>query len=163
MKTRVSGFGAANSARGGNRKEGGPLARNELSSGGILYTEQGGRRLYVLVEERDGHFGLPKGHVEPGETLRQTALREIREETGIRPALLPYPPVEEKYDLPSGGKKRVIYYYCRFFGQTPVADTTQVNRVRLCPYSEAVALLTFEGARRVLRVAEWTLNHVNRA
>ena len=111
----------------------------------------------MLVEEKDGHLGLPKGHVEPGETLRQAAFREIREETGIRPAILPYPPVEEEYALPSGGKKRVIYYYCRYIGQTPVADPTQVRKVRVCPYAEAVALLTFEGARHVLRTAEWTL------
>lgn len=136
------------------------MPRSEQSTGGILYTEQGGRRLYVLVEEKDGHIGLPKGHVEPGETLRQTALREIREETGIRPALLPYKPVEEKYNLPSGGKKQVIYFYCRYFGQTPAAGPDQVNRVLVCPYQEAVALLTFEGARQVMRMAEWTLSHL---
>ena len=47
------------------------------------YTKIGGIPHYVLVVELDGHCGLPKGHIESGETEMQAALREIREETGI--------------------------------------------------------------------------------
>ncbi len=126
----------------------------EHSAGGVLFTVEKGVRLYVLVEERGGHRGLPKGHVEPGETLRETALREIREETGIDARLLDVPPLQEHYFLPSGGDKYVTYFLCGFDHQTAVADPTQVNRVMVLPYSQAVATLTFEGARNVLRRAE---------
>ena len=47
----------------------------EYSAGGVLYTVSRGRRLYVVITELDGHTGLPKGHMEPGETARATALR----------------------------------------------------------------------------------------
>lgn len=50
----------------------------ERSAGGVLYTEIRGHRMYVVVTELDGHGGLPKGHIEPGEQPRHTALREIR-------------------------------------------------------------------------------------
>ncbi|MBR6028759.1 MAG: NUDIX domain-containing protein [Clostridia bacterium] len=132
----------------------------EQSAGGVLFTEREGRRLYVLVEEKDGHIGLPKGHVEPGETLTQTALREIREETGLRAEVLPLRPLIERYPLPMGGSKEVTYFYCRFERGEPRADPTQVRRVLLSPYREAVARLTFSGARDVLRLAEWTLNRL---
>ena len=48
-----------------------------------------GDDIHVLVIHRTGHkdISLPKGKVDPGETLPQTAVREIREETGIKVAL----------------------------------------------------------------------------
>ena len=47
----------------------------EHSAGGVLFTWSAGRRLYAVVTELDGHTGLPKGHLEPGETPRMAALR----------------------------------------------------------------------------------------
>ena len=40
----------------------------EYCSGVVLYTKIGGIPHYVLVVELDGHCGLPKGHIESGET-----------------------------------------------------------------------------------------------
>lgn len=38
----------------------------------------------LVIKRRDGRYGLPKGHIEPGETERQAARRETFEETGLR-------------------------------------------------------------------------------
>jgi len=86
----------------------------EHSAGGVLFTIRHGRRLYMIVTELDGHTGLPKGHMEPGETERMTALREIREETGIRAALYPDIRFQETYQLPHGGDKQVAYFLATF-------------------------------------------------
>ena len=45
------------------------------SAGAALYTVQDGETRWVLVREKSGSVGLPKGHVEKGETPKQTALR----------------------------------------------------------------------------------------
>lgn len=37
-----------------------------------------------MIQDRYGRIALPKGKMEPGETIEQTALREIAEETGIQ-------------------------------------------------------------------------------
>ena len=52
------------------------------SAGAVLYTEDGGVRQYVLVMEKNGSFGLPKGHVKTAETLAETTKREV--DTRIR-------------------------------------------------------------------------------
>ena len=61
-----------------------PLSREEVSTqhpdakDGI--TNDGARYLFI---RRNGLWDLPKGHQEPGEDIRTTALREVSEETGI--------------------------------------------------------------------------------
>ena len=62
----------------------------EKSCGAVVFTRKDdGEIRYVLVKQRSGRYCFPKGHVEGAETEHQTALREIWEETGIRPQILP--------------------------------------------------------------------------
>ncbi|MDU4698088.1 MAG: NUDIX domain-containing protein [Paenibacillus sp.] len=55
----------------------------EISAGGVVYRIQDGRLQVQLITDRYGKISFPKGKREPGETVEQTALREILEETGI--------------------------------------------------------------------------------
>ena len=54
------------------------------AAGGIVTSPQGN----TLIISRNGQWDLPKGLVEPGETLRQAARREVIEETGVVPDLV---------------------------------------------------------------------------
>jgi ADP-ribose pyrophosphatase YjhB (NUDIX family) len=56
----------------------------EKSCGTVLYTVKDNVIHYLLIRATDTYCGLPKGHVEAGETEHETALRETREETSIR-------------------------------------------------------------------------------
>jgi len=59
----------------------------EKSSGGIVYRKQKGKIEILLLEwenaKKEREFVLPKGHMEDAETAKDTALREINEETGL--------------------------------------------------------------------------------
>ena len=61
------------------RAAGGIIMLNDNSS---LITHHSS--LKMLLIQRNGRWDLPKGKVEPGETLLQAALREVEEETGIK-------------------------------------------------------------------------------
>jgi 8-oxo-dGTP pyrophosphatase MutT (NUDIX family) len=58
----------------------------EPTSGGIVfrYTKEGKDIEILLIQDSKGRWTIPKGHIEPGETAKVTARREIEEETGLR-------------------------------------------------------------------------------
>lgn len=122
------------------------------SAGAVLYTVIGGERRYVLVREKNGSYGLPKGHVEPGETLAQTALREVREETGVTATLhSEEPAMVDEYPIAGGDTKRVSWFVAQYADQTPNADRTQVLGVLVLPIDAALRTLTYGSTREILR------------
>jgi 8-oxo-(d)GTP phosphatase len=104
---------------------------------------------HVLVIHRARHddVSLPKGKVDPGETLPETAVREIEEETGLRVAL-GVPLGVTRYPLASGPEK-VVHYWA--------AEATEkaVLRSTFLPNGEVQALewLTIPDAKAALTYA----------
>ena len=58
---------------------------HETTAGGIVYRlDKDGKIEILLIQDAKNRWTIPKGHVEPGEEPRQTAEREIQEETGVQ-------------------------------------------------------------------------------
>ncbi|MGV8886318.1 MAG: NUDIX hydrolase [Microbacteriaceae bacterium] len=81
-----------------------------LAAGAVCWRVVGGKARVLLVHRtQHNDVSLPKGKLDPGETLPQTAVREILEETGLKVNLgAPLGVVE--YSLPSG-RDKVVYYW----------------------------------------------------
>ena len=62
-----------------------PAASGLTHAGGVVYRMRGGQAQYLLVEAKDdpNQWVLPKGHIEEAEHPRETAVREVHEETGV--------------------------------------------------------------------------------
>lgn len=57
----------------------------EPTAGGVIFRRNNKRQLEILlIQDAKNRWTIPKGHIEPGETARQTAEREIKEETGLK-------------------------------------------------------------------------------
>ncbi len=58
----------------------------EPTSGGIIFrmTKDEKDIEILLIQDSKGRWTIPKGHIEPGETAKMTARREIEEETGLK-------------------------------------------------------------------------------
>lgn len=80
------------------------------AAGGVLWRLVDGK-LHILVIHRTAYVDvtLPKGKVDPGETLAETAVREIYEETGFAVSL-GIPVGVSRYTMPKG-REKVVHYW----------------------------------------------------
>ena len=127
----------------------------EYSCGAVVFQRINGAPHYVLVRAKNqpmGCHGFPKGHMEPGETEEQTALREICEETGLRVRLLPGFRAVTEYDLPDlpGTRKRVVFFLAEYGEQEPVAQESELAAITLAPWPRALELTEFADSKRIL-------------
>ncbi len=77
---------------------------------GVILRQREHHSWLLLRSRKHGEWGFPKGHLEPGESLIQGALRECAEECGIAVLALHQPPTLLRYPLPDGRCKCVAYF-----------------------------------------------------
>lgn len=95
----------------------------EYSAGIMAYGYRGGRRLYLSVVD-DGFYGLPKGHIEKGETEEMAAIRETKEECGLELTPMPHFKCQVNYINRYGVRKYVTVFIRRVGSveKLPVAE-----------------------------------------
>jgi 8-oxo-dGTP pyrophosphatase MutT (NUDIX family) len=116
-----------------------------------------GREVLLCGRSSDRLWALPKGTPEPDETIEETALREVREETGVE--VEPDGPIGEvKYwfSRPQDGVryyKTVHHFLLRPVGGDPSLHDHEFDEVRWFPVQEALRLLTYRNEAKILRQA----------
>lgn len=126
----------------------------ERSCGAVVWKKRGGRRHYLIIQNRSGHNGFPKGHMEYGETEIQTAEREILEETGLTVKLDTSFRAEYRYLVDGYIHKSALYFLASYDSGNFRPQQGEVYGIWLLPYEEALEQLDYEQDRRVLRLAE---------
>ncbi len=130
----------------------------EKSCGAVVFTEEGGERKYLIIRMNLGHCGLPKGHTEKYESEVETAIREVREETGVNITLVEGFRKSVEYSLSARTKKESVYFLGRFDGDEIKIQPSEVSSYRLCSYEHARRLITYENDRMILDAAEELLS-----
>lgn len=120
-----------------------------LAAGAVCWKETRKGKLRVLVVHRTQHqdTSLPKGKLEPGETLPEAAVREIAEETGLVVGLgAPLGIVE--YPLP-GGREKKVYYWSAEVDPLAIANSTFASNDEI----EQLSWMSLKKARERLSFA----------
>lgn len=116
------------------------MTQTEQSAGGLVVRN----REVLLIRDRYGRWTFPKGHLEEGETERQAALREVREETGIHCRVGPRLGTVHYY-LPSGRQKRVTFYLMTYLDGEISALEAEISDARWWELPRAQDLLRTKG------------------
>ena len=115
---------------------------------------------FLLLHYPHGHWDLPKGKIEKGESKETAALRELKEETGLKAQIIDG--FEKKFDyfFKQNGEliKKTVYF---FIGQA-LSDEIALSEEHIgftwLAYDQALERLTFENAKEVLKQAHDFLN-----
>ena len=131
----------------------------EVSAGGVIFRRLPDNALrFLMIRDSYDKWGLPKGHLEEGETPAEAALRETREEVGLNDLRLVGPiRIIDWHFRARGG--RLIHKFCHFFllespADEPVPQLEEgITACRWCSLEEALTDLSYDNARGVLRRA----------
>lgn len=124
----------------------------EKSCGGILYRvrDDGVIEYLVLFQHRSGTWSLPKGHIAAGETEKETAIREIREETGLNVTLIDGFRREHSYTVSPKASKNVVLFLAEAKGKLKLG----ANEISDYMWAEKSAAIHRLGGRNLGKIMD---------
>ena len=127
----------------------------EKSCGAVVFTRMDNEIKYLLIRNREGIYGFPKGHMQPGETEEQTALREVLEEVGLAVNLLPDFRVRDEHPIPKKDNtiKQIVYFLGEYCDQEFTYQQEELSDAVLIDYETAMSLFQFKSSQEILCAA----------
>jgi 8-oxo-dGTP pyrophosphatase MutT (NUDIX family) len=134
----------------------------ERAAGAIIIRREGKSTYFLLLEyprstdSTNTYWDLPKGHVEKGEKELETAKREVFEETGLNDLEI-IDGFKEwiKYSFREEGKfiTKVVTFFLALTKQEKIKISYEHVGYVWLPYDKALATLTFDNAKGILKKA----------
>ena len=142
-----------------------PQVRGAVSAGGVVYRVREGRPEIVLVARPVTNlWALPKGTPNPGESLEETALREVSEETGLEVEIVePISEIAYSFHV-TDGRVRIDKVVHHFLMTATGGDVSrhdhEYDLVGWYGLTEALRLMTYDNERTVVERARARLDEL---
>ena len=124
--------------------------KHEKSCGAVVYRIRYGYLEFLVEYMKKGHVSIPKGHVEGDETEEDTAVREIREETGLEVRLDTVFRHDVYYSPEEGVQKQVIFFVAEALSGDLKNQECEVTSLKWMPYDAAILEMTYDTDKDVL-------------
>jgi 8-oxo-dGTP diphosphatase len=138
--------------------------KTQVSSGGVIFRKAKSRGVEIaLIAVKDGKvWSLPKGLVEKGEEASETAVREVREETGLSGKIVKrlgditywYYLKEDKAKC----KKTVHFFLLEYLSGSTSNHNWEVDEAEWFPIKDALKKLSYKGDKEIVQKAEEVLS-----
>lgn len=104
----------------------------------------------LLIRQKQGFYGFPKGHVEGNETEVETAIRETKEETNLDVVVDESKLFEISYIVNDNIDKNVVYFLAKLTGENNIiAQEEEINEVLWVDIDKAEDILTFDNLKEL--------------
>lgn len=126
----------------------------EKSCGALVYRNWDNKiQLLIIRHKLGGHWSFPKGHVERNETEIETALREVKEETGLSIQILHDFRQQVNYSPRPGISKDVVYFLGYAADSRTVRQEEEISELRWVDFDRSHEFLSYENDRLLLSSA----------
>lgn len=136
-----------------------------MSAGGVVFRVLDGRVQIALVGRSvQGTWGLPKGTPDGAESVEQTAIREVSEETGLEPRVVQPIGTIQYYFVARGTRfhKMVHFFLMEAVGGDVSLHDHEYDLVRWFDLEEALSRLSYPNEAEMVRQARVLLDGVGR-
>ena len=134
-----------------------PRVKHERSAGGLVLRREGQDYSGLLIGRSTPRiWSLPKGHIEPNETIEDAALREVQEETGIEASII-VKLSDIRYWFYANKLKHskiVHFYLMRYVAGSPTPQIGEVDETLWARLDALSEMLTHVNERRLIEIAQ---------
>ena len=126
------------------------------SCGFVAYKTINNANYFLLIKSLNGEVGFPKGHMESEESELETAIRELKEETGVDVKVIQGFRRQIEYELRRipDTIKQSVYFLGECTSDKIICQEEEVAEAGFTPYEDALKILTFEETKSILKDAE---------
>lgn len=117
----------------------------EKSCGAIVFNGDS----VLIIEQFQGFFSFPKGHVEDGETEEETAIREVKEETNIDIEIISDKTYKINYKINNDTKKEVVFFLAKAISFDLKNQENEIISCEWVDKDKVLDTLTYKNIKKV--------------
>lgn len=103
----------------------------------------------LIIKQKQGFYGFPKGHMEENETEIETAIRETKEETNLDVLIDKTKRYSLNYVIDNKIDKEVVYYLAKPLNKNIIKQESEINDILWVDIDKVIDILTFDNLKEL--------------
>ncbi|MCR1808922.1 bis(5'-nucleosyl)-tetraphosphatase [Haploplasma modicum] len=125
---------------------------DEYSCGALVYHYINDEIHYLIIKQKNGNYGFPKGHMEENETKVETAKREVLEETGVEIDIFDNHFSVITYEPVFGVLKEVTIFLAKALTNEIKIQEEELFEASWLPFDDARKIITYQKDKNILEI-----------
>ena len=125
---------------------------DEYSCGALVYHYINDEIHYLIIKQKNGNYGFPKGHMEENETKVETAKREVLEETGVEIDIFDNHFSVIAYEPVMGVLKEVTIFLAKALTNEIKIQEEELFEASWLPFDDARKIITYQKDKNILEI-----------